>query len=412
MKAVFCRETAWDELHPLSTNYLARALAHGGWEVLWLTRPWHPGSFLLPRWGTTKKSKLKSWIRGGQPTSSGGVWSYAFATLLPYRNWPLLSAPWVGRHSLDFSLPPVRRQLRRLGFARPDLLFVSDLAQLSILDLVPARRAVLHVTDDYSAFAQTPPSVGLLERWAAEKVDAVVTPKSSLAAALAERHGLSAEKLIVLPHGVDSDVLDAETSPPEFGRIPRPRAVYLGALADWLDWGLLDQLARLTPEVALVFIGGADRRHPAALSGIHRLKGHPNVHFLGPRSHSEAMSCLADADAALIPFVAEPPGEPLARAPGARKTFYSAPMKLMEYLSFGLPVISTLRYWEDVPSPVETPVYHAPDAGEFVAAVQQAVRQGGERRPALRAAGRRFAQHNSWDLRAEELLSKLGVGGS
>lgn len=410
MKAVFCRETLWDDPHPLSTNYLARSLVRRGWEVLWLTGPWHPYAFLRPRWLDRKMAKLKMWIRGGGPPSSNGVSCYAFATLLPYRHVPLLRSLWVGKHTLRFAIPPVRRRLRRLGFDRPDLLWISDLAQFSLLQFATPRRSVLHVTDDYSSFANSPPSVADLQRWAGSRADAVVTPRRNLAAALVAGLGLESRKVFTLPHGIEKTDLDTGPPPAAFASIPGPRAVYLGALEEWVDWDLMERCAAALPDIAFIVIGGTNSLDRKVATRLRALGERANVHLLGPRPRSQAMACLAASDAALIPFHVDPPIRRLgAAAPprSFRRTEFSAPMKLLEYLSFGLPVVSTRPYWDDLPTRVETPTFLAPEREGFVPAVRAAVECSLKSRVALRAAGRAFAVENSWDRRVDLVLRRL-----
>ena len=395
MKAIFCRETLWDDSHSLSTNYLAQALARRGWEVLWLARPWHPYGLLLPRWWRKKAAKIRSWVgrRGSRPENNVRV--YTFATLLPYRHLPFLRSFWVGRNTLRFGLPPVRRQLLRLGFDHPDLLVVSDLAQLSLLDLVRARRVVFHVTDDYTAFPRTPPSARSLERWAVERADVVVAPQRQLASLLADRHAVEPRKVRVVPHGVQVEAVRAGKPPTVFQRVPPPHAVFLGALEDWIDWDLVQVSALALPHLSFTFIGEVRSRAPHTRRQVAVLRQLPNVHFLGPLPHQQAMACLAESDAALIPFRPSPLKET------------SAPMKLLEYLSFGLPVVSTHDYWRQLLSPVHTPVFLADDAERFATALGSAVTYARGHRRVLREAGVTFAQENSWDRRIQLFLEHV-----
>ena len=61
---------------------------------------------------------------------------------------------------------------------------------------------------------------------------------------------------------------------------------------------------------------------------------------------------------------------------------FSAPMKLLEYLACGLPIVSTSPYWKDLPGAVTTPVFHA-------------------------AKGRVFAAANSWHQRGRQLTKRV-----
>jgi glycosyltransferase involved in cell wall biosynthesis len=409
VKAIVCRETLWDDPQPPSTNYLARALVRRGWEVLWLTRPWHPYALLMPRWRREKSAKLQQWISGGQLSDLNMVRSYSFGTLLPYRRLPLLGSAWVGRHTLDFSFPAVRPMLRRIGFENPDLLMVSDLAQVALLGCVSARRSVLHVTDDYLGFGRTPASGLEIERWAAVRADVIVTPRTNLANVLAERHGLEGDRLLVLPQGVEAEILESGPPPDDFRLIPKPRVVYVGTLRSWFDPHLVDRVVASCPDFSFAIVGAVPPTEAKVSRELTALGRHSNLYLLGAKPHTQAMACLASADAAILPFRVAPRGEDAGEELGIQRLRFAAPMKLIEYLAFGLPVITTLDYAADLQTPIESPVMTASDPDTFSAAVRVAVARGLSDRVALREAGHAFVRHNTWDRRLDRLLTHLGL---
>jgi glycosyltransferase involved in cell wall biosynthesis len=97
---------------------------------------------------------------------------------------------------------------------------------------------------------------------------------------------------------------------------------FYGTLQDWVDLRLLDELARRHPEWNIVLIGQAH-------VDTSLLLGRPNVHLLGPRSHGMLPAYCKAFTVGLIPYVI---GE---------RMKYVSPIKLREYLSAGLPVVST-----------------------------------------------------------------------
>src|SRR4030095_6450061 len=81
--------------------------------------------------------------------------------------------------------------------------------------------------------------------------------------------------------------------------IPRPRAVYVGALDGWLDVPLLQDVARRLPRWSFVLIGP-----PRADLGA--LRGLANLHVVGPRPYDALPGYLRAADAGIVPFRLEP----------------------------------------------------------------------------------------------------------
>src|SRR6185312_1033459 len=97
----------------------------------------------------------------------------------------------------------------------------------------------------------------------------------------------------------------------------------------------------------------------------------PNVHLLGQKKHHELPAYCKGFDVGLIPYVID-----------ERMTFVN-PLKLREYLSAGLPVVSTpvpeLRRYSDKARIAATP-------DEFVAACEAALREGTASERAARSA--------------------------
>ena len=66
----------------------------------------------------------------------------------------------------------------------------------------------------------------------------------------------------VAPHGVDREhfkkALSEDTAvPSDLARLPAPVLGFYGTIADWVDVGLLAQVAQLRPDWTLVLIGTA-----------------------------------------------------------------------------------------------------------------------------------------------------------
>ncbi|MCX2757659.1 glycosyltransferase [Vibrio sp. Sgm 22] len=127
----------------------------------------------------------------------------------------------------------------------------------------------------------------------------------------------------LLPHGVDVDLFS--TPAPRANDLPsnhRPIAGFYGSLSKWLDYEMIGQVANAMPEWDFVFIG------PNELDTL-MLPKLSNVHYLGPRPHHTLPSYSQHWDVSLLPFVDN------------EQIRACSPLKLMEYLAAGTPIITT-----------------------------------------------------------------------
>jgi glycosyltransferase involved in cell wall biosynthesis len=163
--------------------------------------------------------------------------------------------------------------------------------------------------------------------------------------------------------------------------IPGPRIGFFGALDDFVvDFDLLERVAAELPHASLVLIG--DATHP-----MERFDKHPNVHWLGFRPYTAIPAYGSAFDVAIMPWQ---DNDWIKR---------SNPIKLKEYLSLGLPVVSTdfaeLAGYTDRVRAART---HA----DFVAALRTTLATGPLLPPtALRAS----VQPHSWHARTQTLLT-------
>jgi glycosyltransferase involved in cell wall biosynthesis len=281
--------------------------------------------------------------------------------------------------------------LRRHGFAAPDVLWFSDLAQAAILDLVRPRVTVFHVTDDYCQFPSAPASVAQVEQEIARRADLILVTHPRLAAKFAALD----KSVHYLPHGVEAERFELEYTPPtEYAAIPQPRVVYVGAIAEWMAWDVLDALASALSDCSLVFIGTMTATSRVARERWSSLLGRPNVHWVGPRRRDEVPAFLQHADVGIIPF-----------EPGGLKQS-SNPMKVYEYRASGLPIGSTWPV-QTLVGDVGIPMLATWEPRAFVCAVQTLLAQAAQRREAYRGAGRAFARAQSWRVRFAQVAALL-----
>ena len=198
---------------------------------------------------------------------------------------------------------------------------------------------------------------------------------------------------IYLPNAVEYQRFAAEVALPEdpvlAGLVAsgKPLAGYYGALAEWFDYRLLDEVARARPDWNFVLIGPS---YDGSLDGQPLLR-RGNVHWLGPRPYEQLPGYLRALDCALIPFLLND------------ITLATSPLKLYEYLAGGKPVITTA-----MPECMAHPEVHiVRAAGEFSTMLDVAREEG--RDPLRREKLRAIAAVNSWDARVETILGRLAA---
>jgi glycosyltransferase involved in cell wall biosynthesis len=244
--------------------------------------------------------------------------------------------------------------------------------------------AVYYCVDEWSMFsyldrAQTVAA----ERRVLERVDAVFAVNH----ALADAKRVVNRQTFVSPHGVDhalfARALDASLAvPADLAALPGPRIGFYGTLRDWVDFELIAHVARARPAWSIALIG-------QALGDLAALAGLPNVHLLGQKRHDELPGYCKGFDVGMIPYRID-----------ERMTFVN-PLKLREYLSAGVPVVST---------PVPEVVRYAhmcriaatPDA--FVTALDTVLAQAsGDAGPAARRARSAAMMQETWSARVADV---------
>jgi len=361
-------------------HYAERFLAAGG-RIAWCAGPLSPVN--LVKTNAETRARFALWRRGGARLHDGRMFAYAPMTFLPYRPYPLFDRPFMQRQTLRATLPRFRDVLARAGFGRVDLLWMSTGSPfLALLDEVPHDLSIYRMSDDTTAFPDTPKSFAALEAEVCRRAGLVLATARSLEA---RARGLGARRVVYLPNACDPDPFEscAAPEPADLSGTPRPRALYVGALDHWFDTGLVAQVARLLPAWTFVLIG------PARIDlGI--LKGLPNVRVLGPRPYRDLPAYMRAADAGIVPFALSP------------LTHAIHPLKVYEYCAAGLPVVATpMRETAAMGAPIDL----AGTPQEFAAALERSRDESGARK----MERRNYARRNTWDRRFAALQAEIAA---
>lgn len=268
------------------------------------------------------KERYQLYRSGGQRKED--LWIYVPGALLTPHNKPILKTNWIYENWDKLTSPNVVTKVSENGFAAVDLLYLDSIAQSFWLDKIKFKQAIFRVADNNSGFKKTAKAAQGLERTIAGKVNTVVYTAGNLKAYV---EALQPQNMAQIQNGVNFAhfYYGGKERPMELKDIPRPIALYVGAISDWFDYQLLMQIATALPKVSFVLIG------PEKMAK-ERLQPLANIYLLGRKNYQDIPPFLHNADVGIIPFNKKD-------HPDLVNSIN--PLKLYEYMSCGLPVVST-----------------------------------------------------------------------
>jgi glycosyltransferase involved in cell wall biosynthesis len=368
---IVCFAKDWDG-HPTSNTHVMRLLARHN-RVLWLESV----AMRAPRPGSSRDlrrmaRRLAAAARGPRRVE-GDLWVASPLVL------PLPHSAWAAALNRRLLRCAVGRLCRRLGMERFQVWTFLPTAGDHARAL-GGRPLVYYCVDDW---AHSPdhdgPRVAAAEARLCRAADVVFATSRVLTAEKRQWN----PRTYHAPHGVDHTHFARALDPslpvaPELARL-RPPVLAVVGLLDWrIDAGLLAALADRRPDWSLALVGP-----PHADLGA--LATRPNVHLLGRLPYGCLPAVLKGCSVGLIPFVVD------------EYTRHIDPVKLREYLSAGLPVVTTAL--PEVAA-IDPSCRIARGVDELIGAMEAALRDGGseERRRRSRAMAR-----ETWEARIEAI---------
>ena len=339
---------------PLGLHHIARALVELGHAVVFVEPPFSPFHLAMGR----RRGRLAS--RALRPSEINGIWLFSPFAFLAHQNLPLLRVRLILDQWPRLCLYDLRSALAGTAFATPDLVISGSPIFSSQVFAIEARLRAYRLADDDSLFSTISPSMRALAIADIARFDVVFATSRPLAeTARAAR----ARNVVLLPNGLDRQHLVFDPRPPaDLDVLPRPRAIYVGALEQWFDWQAVRAAAAALPHVSFAIIGPCHRQ-PANLP--------VNVHLMGARPYDSVAAYLSHSDVGLIPFAWRGHEEALGAV---------SPIKLWEYLALGLPVVANAAL--DLPD-LPSVVWQYRDPAEFVATLQAALQEKRRAGPAV-----------------------------
>jgi len=171
--------------------------------------------------------------------------------------------------------------------------------------------------------------------------------------------------------------------PSDIAKITHPIIGYYGALSDWFDTDLLEQIAKKFTQESIVLIGEVTNKKITELA-----QKYQNIKLLGEKKYQDIPGYLKAFDVALIPFKINP----LIKA--------TNPVKIYEYFSQGKAVVSTnlpeLKKYQSL-------LYLSQDHSEFLNNIKSALKE----RKNIISKRVEIAKSNQWSNKARQISSEL-----
>ncbi len=230
----------------------------------------------------------------------------------------------AARRAIDlFARTRIRDIVKKLHFDPHGVGFItSNIYAADIAVSLPRKFLVYDCNDDHSAFPGLPAWSEAYFTETCRHADAVFASSRALLERVAAVRG-GGEGLTYLGNGVDFDRFQAANGHAPQGRV---RLGYVGALAPWIDFEAVADLAGRHPDWEIVLVGPILH---GAEGDVSKLTSLPNVSHLAAVPYEQLPAILSEFSVGLIPFRLN------------RLTRGVNPNKLYEYLAAGLPVVAT-----------------------------------------------------------------------
>ena len=310
---------------------IAQRLARAGNRVLFVENT----GVRSPALGDLRRVKLRlrRWLgtrrTGGLRRPSEGVYLSSPLVLPPF------GPAWRRRINRHLLLPRIARAAGAAGMRDPVLwtFLPTDSAHEIIRRLRTGRsKVVYYCAADFTRLTPYAESLERSEREILELSDVVFATCAELERRCKTWNG----NVHICPHGVDLTAFPAGQAPegtagvPQavddylrmLRSLPRPVIGFVGGLHRFVDFALLDEMARARPGWTWVFVGPSD----SSALALARLA---NVRLFGQQPHADMVHYIRTFDVGIVPYLKNV------------HTRTVLPVKINEYLAVGKPVVST-----------------------------------------------------------------------
>jgi len=387
-KVLFLDSISIDSNIQVGSYKYAKLFCQKNYEVVSLANFLNINRFF--RRNSEDRELIQNWKRNLQ-INKDGILFYTPFCYLPYLNFPFFDSLWFAHNCLRFTIPELKKILKKIYFVNVDILFIQNIRLISVLRFIRPKLIVYRISDRVEGFLNVPSTILSLHQEVMRISNIIFITSFKL---YKESKQINSN-CFYLPNGVDKDFIPKENDffilPLEYQNIKKPIAIYIGTISDWFDYELYEYgLAKLknTTFIMIGSISGVNyRKNLAKIQRYSKL--YQNFHYLGPKPHSELKRYLAHADMGIIPFTVNP------------LTNEINPIKLFEYASFGLPVLAP--HLSELQNYEENVLFYK-NKEEYVNLISGY--SGTKAYLAQKLI--EFARRNTWEKRFTFMLSRIG----
>lgn len=377
-----CSHPYWSCLQ-VGSQHLARQFSRHGYGVHYFSAPITPLHLARITSSEIRKRYRKA-FQGVFIHPDEGIRSYIPFSLIAPDGVSILREPLVTSHWHKTIFPNLKRVFRHQGLTRVHLLYIDNLSYHFLTDYIGYDKCVFRVMDMHGHIPGWKGKTKPMAEKIAGKADLTIYSAKGLKSYV---DGLSPKKTACIPNGVDFDFFHKKNSSairhPLLSNIPDPIVLYTGMIDSRLDFTLLKTAANNLPNISFVLVGPQEKRG--------RIPGLPdNLYLSGPVSHKELPHLMKSTKAGIIPFDIKNKGGFIR---GIR------PLKLMEFMAAGLPVICAR--WPEVEN-MNSPAWFYKSESEFVELVEKAVSIIHDQKTLLA-----FAKENSWNHAFNQMMKVM-----
>lgn len=370
---------------PVGANYLANSLAEAGYPIIFLEQPTlrfllkHPLYILR---------LIKNLISPSLNKQNDINVIPVFSKFLPVRLKDFMFSLKLGfvykiqETLLLFQIRKINKKLKVLYPTKNIITIFNDPFSFAVASKVKSNFLIFRVCDFYENYPGWELKKEMIineERIALSQSDIILASSEAIYEKLL-RLNLN-KKIYLFPNAFAPfpGVLSSE-APADIKKLKKPIIGFVGSLNKWVDYELIEYISSKRPTYSFIFIGPLDYYKAKYLKKI------KNIYLLGYKNRPQLINYYQFFDVAILPFKVN------------ELTRGVNPLKLYEYLFFGLPVVSTPI--NEVKN-LKKIVYVADTKDEFVLYLDKALLE--KDMIEIKEQRKNFAMKNSWETRSQYL---------
>ncbi len=296
-----------------------------------------------------------------------------FPFVLPFHDYKIIR--WLNKISITRA---VKKVLNQYNAVKP-LFITSAPISDNLIGRLGESCSIFYCVDDYSHMDRAFKSIPELEKKIVAKVDGVFAVSDFLFQTRKSPKG----NTFFAPQGVDTDHFKkSDQLANQVKGIKKPVVGFFGLISEWIDFDLIYECVKHYPEFSFVLIGKSAR-------DLSRFLECKNFTYLGAVDYKELPKYASLFDVGLIPFELN------------EVTIPANPLKLLEYFSMGIPVVSSnlpeAKKFSDM-------AFIAKDKTEFIKLLKTAVADNSEEKIQKRISK---AKEFSWEAITEKIFDKI-----